>query len=146
MRERSCTSKLVDPSSVGVNPLQRATIRKCFVSKFYTAWCCDAVEQLAPSEGVIRNSHHSTGHSDHPKMSAALPGFSSNCAYACFDTDMTQAWHSDKGARGNDSCQVHWNLDCLWDITIWASVEAFLRMKDSEAVPKHYGKLHVLLQ
>ena len=59
---------------------------------------------------------------------------------------MSQAWHSDKGTRGNDSCQVCWNLDCLWDVTIWASIKTFLRMEEGTTVPKHNGKLRVCLQ
>ena len=79
----SCTSHMVGSTSISMDPLQGAAVGKGFVSKLGAAWHCYTIEQVAPSKGVLFNTHYSIRHLDNPEMTTALPGLSSNSAYAC---------------------------------------------------------------
>ena len=51
-------TKLVRNSLKSIDPLEGATFSKGLIAELHTASRCDAVEQLAPSEYVVRYFYH----------------------------------------------------------------------------------------
>ena len=100
-----------------------STAKKRFVAKLHAAWYCDAIEQVAPSKGVLFNKHNSTGHFDHPEMATALPSLGSNCRMPASMLTWRMRGTARKGTGGDDPCLVHWHFDRLRDVSMWTAIE-----------------------
>ena len=98
----SCTSNMVGSTSISMYPLQRAAVGKGFLSKLSAAWHCNTIKQVAPTKGVLFNTHHRARHLDNPEMTTTLPGLSSHSAYACFNAHVAHARDSKKGTGRDD--------------------------------------------
>ena len=87
------TTKLICHALNGIDPLQGAAFSKGFIAKLHAARRCDAVEQPAPSECVVRCSYHRSWHSNNPQLSTTLPCLCPHHPNSCSYADVTQTRH-----------------------------------------------------
>ena len=61
---------------------------------------------LVPNKHLLPVAQRSTVPTGHPDRFGSFAKLQLNCVEAGIDTDMSQAWHGNKGTCGDDSCQV----------------------------------------